>query len=102
MYLLTSLQVDSDVEYPLVLRVGSQFQSADLISRRAEQVFELRAAVLHHGVAASGGHYTVVCRDRFGQWRHFDDVKVGLITEAEALAHRDTAYILLYAQREGQ
>ena len=83
-----------------MLRVDSQFRSADLVSRRTEQAFELQAAILHHGTAASGGHYTVVCRDRFGQWRHLDDVKVALVSEAEALAHRDTAYILLYAQRE--
>ena len=91
--------MDSDVEYPISLRVNPVFQAEDLLSRQEERTYDLRAAILHHGAAASGGHYTVVCKDRFGQWRHFDDVKVAAVAEAEALAHRDTAYILFYAQR---
>lgn len=59
-------------------------------------VYELQAAVLHHGATATGGHYTAVCKDAYRQWRHLDDAKVTAVTEAEALAHASEVYLLFY------
>jgi uncharacterized UBP type Zn finger protein len=71
--------------------------SAELRASCPSVVYELHSAVLHHGVTATGGHYTAMCVDSFGQWRHMDDVKTIPVTVGEALSHTNSVYILLYS-----
>jgi hypothetical protein len=79
------------VNYPRTLKIPSAHLSADMRdSKRGalcllciylltihnsqcnddvliEYTYELSAMVLHHGVFATGGHYTAVCRDGYHQ-----------------------------------
>ena len=93
----TPVKIDARVHYPKRLTLAPQHLSSDLQDQVGGAVqYELRAAVLHHGAAATGGHYTCVCRDDFAQWRHFDDAKVSAVSEEQALGHGSRVYLLLY------
>ncbi len=81
--------------------------------------YRLSAIVMHHGVKATGGHYTAFVRDNGmvtassagaagaaggGQepnqqaavWRHFDDDRVTIVSEETVLAATDSVYLLFY------
>lgn len=71
--------------------------------RRQEEVvcvYELVNVVLHHGVKASGGHYSSLCKDAAGQWRQLNDAKVSDIDEDIALSAVESVYILMYCKKQ--
>jgi len=59
--------------------------------------FNLRAVICHHGMEASGGHYSTYVKHASGRWIHFDDQMVNLVDLKEVLASQ--AYVLLYERR---
>jgi len=63
--------------YPLVLRLGESYLTADLKMRQGGVIpqYSLVAVAMHIGGKASGGHYTAMCRDNRGSWMLFDDTK---------------------------
>ena len=101
------------VGYPLELEIPEQVLSP---TRRgtARRMYKLIGIVYHHGLSASGGHYTVdVLRQDSKTWIHLDDtsiepvdakdVAVDSVDENNLPLKRPNklAYILLYAQVRG-
>ena len=84
---------------------------ADEGARRDEShVYDLAAAVVHHGAGAGSGHYTVFAREgdaegdetrkskRDGVWARFDDDKV-IAADPEDVKACD-GYLFFYTRRE--
>jgi hypothetical protein len=61
--------------------------------------YELQGFVLHYGESAYGGHYKAFCKTSNG-WTRFDDTRVKLISQKEALEEAKDAYILYYSKIE--
>lgn len=98
------------VGYPLELEIPEQVLSP---ARRATALrkYKLIGVVYHHGLSASGGHYTVdVLRQDSKSWIHLDDTSIEPVDAKDVLVNPVTedqlafkrpnklAYILLYAQ----
>jgi ubiquitin C-terminal hydrolase len=90
------------VEYPVTLELQNEFLSTELNERilkiKGNKEYGLSAVVRHHGGSATKGHYTALCKDSNDMWREFDDSKVTIIDEADALAATKTAYLLFYSK----
>ena len=63
------------------------------------RLYDLAAAVVHHGSGAAEGHYTVYARERRrgGGWTEFNDHKVLPATEEEVKTAG--GYLFFYARR---
>ena len=59
-----------------------------------DTLYELVAAVVHHGRTLGGGHYTAYCRDG-DRWLHYNDEHVVAVNEE--VVCRCEAYLLFYA-----
>lgn len=79
------------------LHVGSEKQEAI--------EYALYGVILHHGPAATHGHYTAMVRDKSATWRLFDDATVsGSIMEAPEAVAAGTASTpyMLWFERVGR
>lgn len=99
------------IGYPLELTVPD---SALAPGRRAtiRATYKLFGVVYHHGLSASGGHYTVdVLRQDAKSWIHLDDTNIEPVEQEEVavqdLDHMDPgltkpklAYILFYVRKQ--
>ncbi|KAK4048895.1 hypothetical protein OIV83_004451 [Microbotryomycetes sp. JL201] len=71
--------------------------------------YQLFGVVYHHGLYASGGHYTVAVRQQLNShnWLHIDDTQIRTISPADVAVGREgaygtdsekSAYLLLYSK----
>lgn len=91
-------KVDTRVSYPLLLTLKSDFLSRELQQNSSSTAYELRAVVLHHGVKATGGHYTALCRQMNStdeemnakgdsRWYLYDDAKITFSEQSSITSH---------------
>ncbi|CAH7675288.1 expressed protein [Phakopsora pachyrhizi] len=81
-----------EIKFKTILNIPSSMISPG--QRNAHETdsgvsFKLFAAVYHHGVSASGGHYTVSIRQQpLDRWIYIDDVNISRISESVVLSTR--------------
>ncbi|XP_057304278.1 ubiquitin carboxyl-terminal hydrolase 3-like [Hydractinia symbiolongicarpus] len=93
-------KVDTFVRFPITeLNMNSymlkQGQKQHRLSTKAH-VYDLAAAVVHHGSGAGSGHYTTYARHE-GAWYNFNDSTVSLTSE-DSITHCK-GYILFYTRQ---
>lgn len=102
-----SVKIMREVSYPMVLCLGADVCSSDLIERLGTQptqssapvpMYSLHSIVLHHGASTTGGHYTAFAIGSDGMWRHFDDTRITVVDEAAVLAATKETYLLYYVR----
>ena len=59
--MLQLLQVHAEVEYPACLEIPESYLSADCSSGKVR--YALSSVILHHGLKATGGHYSAHCKE---------------------------------------
>ena len=82
------------VRYP---ETGLDFERKARGSAAGKSSYDLFGVVRHHGTRSSG-HYTALCKSRFGSWWLFDDSRV---ERHEGLVVDDDAYVLGYCRMVG-
>ncbi len=102
-------QITQEVSYPATLALPERYLSPELAAKVyhsgaphsvVSAEFELSAVVLHHGEKASNGHYSTLARELPARptgedgeqrgsssvWRSFNDTKVAVLSEQQALS----------------
>ncbi|KAL1922380.1 uncharacterized protein VTP21DRAFT_9919 [Calcarisporiella thermophila] len=87
-------KIDTYVRFPLEgLDVG-----AFAVEDRRTNIYDLYAAVVHHGSGPGSGHYTAYVLGVDSQWYHISDGRVTMVSP-ERLAE-DVVYMLFYRRRK--
>jgi ubiquitin carboxyl-terminal hydrolase 10 len=58
--------------------------------------YKLIGLILHHGLHATGGHYTSITKENDGTWKSMDDSTGSYISHGEALDGKKQVYLLFY------
>jgi len=96
------LKVDKKVNFKtdLIIELKWLSESAQNCTLE-ERTYKLFAVVYHHGIKATGGHYTAdVFHIGMRSWLHFDDQTIYPIKQHDVLTHssKRTPYLLYYRQ----
>lgn len=107
------VKIHQEVSFPLQLTLderlvnnssdgscsNSNSSDSNKSSNSSSRRYVLTAVVQHHGLRATGGHYSTLAKDISSNiWQSFNDVQVSIVSEDEVLAATKTAYILFYNQ----
>ncbi|PIA19028.1 cysteine proteinase [Coemansia reversa NRRL 1564] len=88
------------VEYPPVLSLSPKWLAkTSAAGARRNSQYRLSGVIYHHGINATGGHYTCDILRSADEWLRFDDVSIECLDSIDdVLEEKDdrTAYILFY------
>ncbi|KAJ1733994.1 hypothetical protein LPJ72_002580 [Coemansia sp. Benny D160-2] len=93
-------KVHKFIEYPEVLTLSPKwFTRSAEASKYKNKKYKLCSAIYHHGMHASGGHYTCDILRSASEWLRFDDGDIGCLSSIDDVLDEKkdrTAYILFY------
>uniref|UniRef100_A0A8C1SKK0 Ubiquitin carboxyl-terminal hydrolase n=1 Tax=Cyprinus carpio TaxID=7962 RepID=A0A8C1SKK0_CYPCA len=92
-------KIDTYVEFPMRGLDMKSYLLEPENSLPERCLYDLAAVVVHHGSGIGSGHYTAYGLHE-GQWYHFNDSTVTLVSEEAVLKAK--AYILFYTERSDQ
>jgi len=91
------VQGSSKLHHPVafgpMLKLKPSWMSEDCPGRKNAE-YKLIATVIHHGRNSTGGHYTSHVLQPDGQWLHFNDAHVSVVSQHHVLSER--TYLLVY------
>eukprot|EP00606_Chrysophyceae_sp_TOSAG23-5_P001575 GSChrysophyteH2.ASY1.ANO1.865.1 assembled CDS len=80
-------KISRHIEFDLKLEIN------DSVGRNK---YSLYAVLVHHGGSAHSGHYTSYAMASNGQWYHYDDSSVSMVSVQAVLSQK--AYVLFYSR----
>eukprot|EP00798_Chlamydomonas_sp_ICE-L_P001434 gene1434-32807_t len=87
-------KIHKPIDFDFTLRLRKPVLSEDCPDCRGVAEFRLVATVSHHGRNAAGGHYTADAVQHNGQWLHFNDAAVEVVSKDTVLSEKP--YLLFY------